>query len=125
MGLHPWRSRKHTHGIGMVGYREDECGGGTRGLLGCAPLHSGWWLSHASHVGTLVPPDPGQFAASSAQWRKAEINLEGKLFCLSEQIEGNCLIDCVALISFYELPGAQSSLSDPPSELAGVQQDLC
>ena len=83
------------------------------------------WLSHASHLGTLVPPDEGQFTASSTEWRKAEINLEGKLFCLSGQIEGNCLIDCVALISFYELPGVQSSLSDPPSELAGAQQDLC
>lgn len=83
------------------------------------------WLSHASHLGTLVPPDQGQFTASSTEWREAEINLEGKLFCLSGQIKGNCLIDCVALISFYELPGAQSSLSNPPSELAGSQQDLC
>lgn len=56
---------------------------------------------------------------------EAEINPEGKLFCLSGQIEGNRLIDCDALIFFYELPGVQSPLFDPPSALAGAQQDLC
>jgi len=78
-----------------------------------------------SHLGTPGPPRRGQFTASSAEGGNAEISLEGKLFCLSGHIEGNCLFYCGALISFYELPGAQSSLSDPPSGLAGTQQDLC
>lgn len=77
------------------------------------------------HLRTLVSPRQGQFTAPSPERRKAEINREGKSFCLSGQTEGNCLIDCVALISFYELPGAHCSLSDPLSGLAGAQQDLC
>lgn len=111
MGLPPCHSRKHTHPVGMVCCRD------------AGPL----WLClpHASHLATLVPPSQGQFTASFTEWRKTEINLEGKLFCLSGQIEGNCLVDCIVLIPFYELPGVQSSLSDPPSELAGAQQVLC
>lgn len=77
------------------------------------------------HLRALVSPHQGQFTAPSPERRKAEINREGKSFCLSGQKEGKCLTDCVALISFYELPGAHCSLSDPPSGLAGAQQDLC
>lgn len=116
MGLCPCHSRKHTHPVGMVHCWESECRGGTQGLLpGCCP--SPFWCPFPC----FPPVHPG----ASTEWRKAEINLEGKWFCLSGQTEGSCLIDFDALISFYELPGVQSPLFDPLSELAGAQQDLC
>lgn len=42
-------------------------------------------LSLASQRGTQMPPTRGQFSVSSSEWRKAEINLEEKLLCLSGQ----------------------------------------
>lgn len=76
MGLCPCHSRERTHPVGMVWCWEDECGGGTRSLPGCALLYSGCdfpmpptWAPWCFLIRANLQPPPLSGERQKLMWR--------------------------------------------------------